>query len=83
MAATGGCGVGVGRRRGVATEAGVEDDDGGAGAGTEDEAWPRRTARAGPMGCGGAQRGLLGRRRAGMWDGAAEARRTIGEGGRR
>ena len=47
--AAGGAGVGVGQRRGVATEAGVEDDDGGADAGTEEEARPRRTARAGPM----------------------------------
>ena len=64
-----GGGVGVGRRRGMATEAGVEDDDGGAGTGTEEEARPRRTARAGPMGGGGAQRGLLGRQRAERRDG--------------
>ena len=74
----------MGLRRGVATEAGVEDDDGDAGAGTEEEARPRRTARAGPMGGSGAQRGLLGRRSAGRWDGAAAAvRQTTGEGGRR
>ena len=81
VAMEGGGGRGRWRRRWAVASA-WEAGRGG-GVGTEEEARPPRTALAGPMGGGGAQRGLLGRRRAGMWDGAAEARRTIGEGGRR
>ena len=84
LASAWGGGVGVGRRRGVATEAGVEDDDGGAGAGTEEEARPRRTARAGPMGGGGAQGGGMGRRRrGGRSERVADGNRDESRGGRR
>ena len=69
VAMEGGGGRGRWRRRWAV--ASVWEAGRGGGAGTEEEARPPRTARAGPMGGGGAQRGLLGQR----------ARREAGRGG--